>query len=106
MTRGTVARRRRPPTFTVVEYGACASEADLDDCRQATHDALIGALGVRRRSGVRWKWCKAGDAPEVLASAEPVERTGRPEDWEGLSLYLAEHPEGFLVLAIAEAVRA
>jgi hypothetical protein len=78
-----------------VVAGGCASYADLDQAKQATHDTLIRLMGPRRRGGVKWRIIPASEAPDTL----------RQMQWEleqaALLSYLEDNPDGFLVIASA-----
>lgn len=77
--------------------------ADLEKAKKASHDGLIATLGPKRRSGVSWRIWTGADrltALDRMASSGPV----RKEDAE-LRTYLANNPNGFLVMASCEAIR-
>lgn len=77
-----------------------ASEAELPQARQQTHDMLIAGLGARRRSGVQWRWWTGEEAYSVLDQhlAGPTDQAAH---YRRLRALLREHG-GLLVMALAE----
>lgn len=53
----------------VVQLGWCATEADLAELYQATHDMLINGLGALRTSGVEWRTFHGETAQALLQTA-------------------------------------
>lgn len=85
-----------------VEMGWGATESDLAEVRQVTHDNLIEAMGDRRLGGVEWRTIAGPDAVEVLDRflADPGETDERRLDIYRELRRLSE-TGGFLVVALA-----
>ena len=59
-------RRLRAADRIGVVAGWCETEADLLECRQATHDTLIQMMGALRVGGVTWRQVTGQDAYDTL----------------------------------------
>lgn len=81
------------------QWGFCDPDPQtVEECMQQTHDKLIANLGDRRRSGVSWKiWTPNEAILEMAYVGQPI-----PPD---IAALMAEHPDGRVVLALAEAER-
>jgi hypothetical protein len=88
-------------------YAGAPDAAALPEARLVSHDQLIRMLGDRRRSGVQWMELPPDKAIEFLSEDKDVEHFGRDADtaMSDLISYLEAHPDGFLVVAMADAVR-
>lgn len=83
--------------------GWCATAADLDEARQATHDILIELQGDRRRGPVTWRiFGQRLDALEVLARMRRLAGNSPALDdhYAALAELIGTHG-GILVIAIA-----
>lgn len=103
-----------------VMYAASPDETHLEEAKKVTHDNLIGQLGEWRLGGVRWSIIPAGaPANSTLDRLVNTERVVQPHELgpgdaqpaamigylEQLRAFLADNPDGYLVIATAPAVR-
>lgn len=94
-------RRARHDENVGILIGWCATEDDLAETRQGTHDALIKLMGDRRTGGVSWRQLTGDDAREALSMLTRGEM--RPElldHYRHLRAFLREYG-GWLVIATA-----
>ncbi len=85
--------------------GWCAGEGDLEEAKRATHDALLELMGDRRRGGVQWRICPAGEKADA-AMAMLWEGGVAPElsdHYRRLEGHLREYG-GILVVAMAKGI--
>ena len=89
--------------------GAAAEASHIPEARLQTHDLLISQLGARRRSGVRWVEVPAPEAPTFLAKERAASHglvdNNLIQDDDGALAFLVDNPDGYLVVAMCEAVR-
>lgn len=99
--------------FVVTNMGAAASEADIEEAKQVTHDGLIRGLGPRRRSGVSWQVLPAAESSSFIEefghkNAVRVDyghaNVTRAEADAGLLQFLTDNPDGYLIVAMCEAI--
>lgn len=81
-----------------VQLGFAATEADVEAARTQTHDKLIADLEDRRRSGVTWRTFPASEALDMLEEIGIDTTRGDVNEW------ITAYPNGFLIIASAEAV--
>lgn len=72
------------------------SESVVDQAKKLAHDGLIADLGARRRTAVTWTFWDSSEAEHLFA-------TNEIDHDAGLVDYCRAHPEGWLILASAEA---
>lgn len=105
-------RRRGPATDDLFGVRlACTVSADADEielAKKASHDALIEAMGSRRRGGVEWLIVEEpGPRDRIVAdmAANPgmVEQAleGVAASFGSVIEWFRDHPSGVLVIAIA-----
>lgn len=84
----------------MVHVGAVADKHDkraVDEVKTVTHDRVVRDAGELRVSGVTWGFVDPPNAAKVLRDL------GFPWDQiAGMAKFLAENPEGSLVIAYAE----
>lgn len=98
------ARRRRVADLGwCMAFAAVASADELPSGRQGSHDMVIKLAGGHRRSGVEWLEYPASAAPELFGKL--TAEKGSLERYQGYLDFLAEHPDGFLVLARVRATK-
>lgn len=75
---------------------ADADPANIDEAKQATHDALIDDLGDRRLGPVFWR---------ILPARQGIDHL-RSLNWPDTEIfrYLAKNPGGRLIIAGAQAI--
>lgn len=107
--RGGDAWHPEPGRQYATAPGWGATEAELPEVRNRTHDILIKLMGAQRRGGVRWLTYDGLQAIAVCADNIAQEQRGsHPADHgDGLTAYrdigaLLQAHGGFLVIALAE----
>lgn len=103
--RRRIGRQAHQPEWVCVQVAGTrtADPEEIQDAQRATHDALIGQLGDARRSGVRWILYEPHERDAAIARLDAAHDDGKR--YTGLREWFEEHPEGCLVVAMAEAVR-
>ncbi len=90
-----------------VMVGWCATESDLEEAKQQTHDGLIKLMADRRRGGVHWRICQAGtdQAREALAKLFDGADVELADYYRQIAGMMREYG-GFMVIALAEGTMA
>lgn len=102
--RGRTTPRARPCRIEDDTYGVlivAATEADLPEARQRTHDALIGLMGDGRTGPIEWRQAKGAAATAILdiAARDPV--TPELADYYRRVRAMVRENGGWLVMALA-----
>ena len=77
-----------------------ASEADLPEARQQTHDRLIATMGDQRRGGVTWRQTTGDQAVETMAMLTEGATCELADYYRRIRAMLREHG-GWVVVASA-----
>jgi hypothetical protein len=83
-----------------VLVGWAATEADLPEARQITHDKLIALMGDRRTGGVEWRTVVGAQAEQALGTLQVGASPTLADHYRRLGGMLREYG-GFLVVASA-----
>lgn len=98
-------RHKGDDDWVGVQLGWCATDDDLPECRQQTHDNLIRMMGGGRTGGVQWRQLQGGAALDFMESLKAGEDT-QP----ALLVYYRQIVEflqndgGWLVVATADGI--
>lgn len=79
----------------------CATEDDLPDTRQATHDTLIALMGDKRTGGVKWLWWTGAEAERALGIMRQGAVGEHADNYRRCAGHLREYG-GYLVVAMAQ----
>lgn len=92
-------RRRDLTPDTGVMVAWARDESDVEEAKQASHDALIVQMGARRIGGVSWRIARGADAERLLRLLEPVEAGDAGDKGLAETRRLFETHGGVLVVA-------